>query len=124
MSSTSKQQDPETTPSTSSSTSRPAPSARLRKGARRPSPKARDEAFARIHAQVARRRDADAKARRERETLERLVAESVSAEPLSVTWYDHPGVLSREEVLAFGSPRNAVGLHALMERHRKRSARA
>ena len=93
------------------------------KAGRRPAPAARDEAFSRIHAQITRRRNAEARARREREQLERLIAETVSSQPLSITWYDHPGLLTREEVLAFGLPRDAAGLHSLMERHRKRQTR-
>lgn len=99
------------------------PPARSRRSRGRPAPAREAEASERLHAQIARKRDADAKARRETAVLERLVAESVSSEPLSVTWYDHPGVLTREQVLAFGVPRNATALHALMDRHRARTAR-
>lgn len=96
------------------------PPTRTRSTPGRPAPKLVAEAAARIHAQTAKRRDAMARASRETLTLERLVAESVSAEPLSVTWYNHPGVLSREQAIDFGPCRNAAALHALMDRHRKR----
>ena len=94
------------------------PSVRARKASARPAPTGKAEAFARLHTQGAKRRDARARARRETEVLERLVAESVSSEPSSATWYDHPGVLTREETIAAAALRNAQGLHALMERKR------
>lgn len=110
-------------------TTNPVPAASPQASSSRPRrSKAMIEAEARacalIHAQTARARDAAAKAAREKASLERLVAESVSSDPLSVSWYDKPGVLSRDLAITVGPARNADGLHALMSRYRERTTRA
>lgn len=60
---------------------------------------------------------------RERDRLDRLIAEAVSARPDSVQWYAYPGELSIDDVVkAIGG--GPAGLHKIMDRQRKAAADA
>lgn len=72
--------------------------------------------------------DADLKIERARAALKReqdrkdtLVAINVSAQPESLTWYLHPGLLSAEEAMGAGGLTEKA-LASAVERHRKRTA--
>jgi len=49
--------------------------------------------------------------------LDRAVAEAVSSEPTSATWYDAPGKLTRSRVME-SAGLTTMQLHRLMERYR------
>ena len=74
----------------------------------------------RIGAQLARRDDAIKRLRRENERLDLIVAESVSAQPASPAWYLSAGILTPAQAQSAASLTD-LGLHKLMERHRRRA---
>ena len=72
----------------------------------------------RLADRVAAREKALDRARREQDALDALVAELVSEEPTSPTWYRHPGRLTPEEVQS-GASLTELGLDKTMARYRK-----
>lgn len=79
--------------------------------------------FERLGAQAGRVEQKQTAYLRERDRLDALVAEAVSARPSSVQWYAYPGELSIDDVVkAIGG--GPAGLHKIMERYRKTQAAA
>lgn len=77
--------------------------------------------FERLSAQAGRVEVKQTAYLRERDRLDRLVAEAVSTRPDSVQWYAYPGELSIDDVTkAIGG--GPAGLHKIMDRQRKAAA--
>lgn len=75
------------------------------------------QAFGRIVRQQERVDKAREALKRQLQTLDMVVAELVSSEPESTTWYLHPGDLSPSQVQG-AAGLTELGLHKTMERYR------
>lgn len=88
-----------------------------------PNAKDVERVFSIVHDQALKVERAEERLRKERERLEDRIAEAVTTEPTSVTWYAHPGTLTLEQA-AGASMLTELGVHRAMERQRPRAKEA
>lgn len=106
----------------------PTPAVTTRRAPRKADPKAADPAtkaapFAHLEQSATALKGLKDRLARARAKHEDEIAELVSDKPGAVDWYDHPGVLTRDEVKAAAGIKHTVALHRIMDNYRKRLAK-